>query len=163
MQSGKVGAVVAKRARTKIGDLGTILLFGGILYVAFGDALASPVWVLLAIGTLGGWWFFAMPTKCDVITNRGKPCPNNVRGKFGGCTWHGRDKRDAVFAMFSMRNPGQLLRVAWSAPGMTTTTHPTTGETISVSRRTAYDAFMLLFTIVGAAAGVVGATFTAVV
>ena len=152
---------MAKRKPTKFGELTFMIVFGALAYAVVNDALQPIFWVLLGLAVLGLWWFFAMPTKCDVLTNRGKQCQNDVRGKLGGCRWHAREKRDAIFAMFNMRNPGQMFRLAWSANAPVATTHPTTGESLTVSRRTAYEAIMLICTIASTVAGVAGTVFTA--
>lgn len=151
-----------KQKHTKSGDLVGMIVVGGAAYLLFADRLALPVWILLGISALGVWFLFIMPTRCDVLARHGQPCRNPVKGKLTGCRSHDREKRDAIFAMFNLRNPGQFFRFAWSAPQPVKARQPGTQELLTVSRNTAYEAIILVCTLLSTLAAVTGTTFTAI-
>lgn len=55
--------------RTKLGDLGVILLIEIVTYALLHEQVWPPLLVLLDLSLLGFWWSFAMPTYCDHMTN----------------------------------------------------------------------------------------------
>lgn len=149
-----------RKKRTILSDL-AFIAFGEFLgYVLLRERVWEPFLVLLGLSIIGLWWLFFMPTYCDFLTtSTQKPCTNPVKGKTRGCPRHRRQKNDAVWGMFSLRNPGQLFRLAWGSPGEATTVTPRTGKQVTVSRRDAYETIMLVATVGGFLAGTVGAVF----
>lgn len=154
--------VMARRGRaTKFGDLLPMTLLGGAIYYGYGPRLSSLSWVLLAVAVLMVWVCFFMPTHCDYQTLRSTPCTRWVRGKLRGCRSHGRLKRDAVFAVIKLRNPGLLFRVMWSAPttpaaprAMPTVAATSPSSPVPPSKQAANEVAMLVFTVVSAVAAV---------
>jgi hypothetical protein len=114
--------------------------------------------MLLVPETLLFWISFLMPTTCDYITQRRKPCDYDVRGKLCGCRFHGRWKRDAMFAALGGRNPGQRFRVTWQAPEtradprLARAEPPPGQRAAQPEHRGAYDLAMLAATIISAIA-----------
>jgi hypothetical protein len=80
-------------------------------YVAVPRYGVAPV-ALLGLGAALFWMLFLMPTRCDFEV-RARGCRRRVNGKARGCHDHARDKRDAIFAAFRMRNPGLAFRIMW--------------------------------------------------
>lgn len=68
--------------------------------------------IVLDIVLIVTWILFLMPTKCDFEVE-GRGCRRDVYGKFNGCSYHGRDKRDAIYGLLGMMNPGILFRLTW--------------------------------------------------
>jgi hypothetical protein len=104
------------------------------------------------------WISFFKRTICDVETKaRNDGCGNAVRGRLRGCRLHRREKRDALWALLGLRNPGQRYRVMWARPSSTyghATPSPEVGEP-RVSRPL-YDGSMLVATIFGSLGTLVG-------
>ncbi|MEU4196813.1 hypothetical protein AB0E69_33260 [Kribbella sp. NPDC026611] len=118
-----------------------------------------PAWIVLVPTVLLFWVSFLMPTKCDYMTERRKPCDRGVRGKLRGCHDHARWKRDAMFASLGTSNPGRRFRVMWAAPDSSTRpqavrSHPAPASE-SNARRGMYDLVMLVATVGGTVVGVV--------
>jgi hypothetical protein len=155
---------MARRRRTKLRDLTTLVIAGAVVYAIWREALPLVVWILLATAVVFGWITLAMPTYCDVETIRGGPCRRGVYGKLHACRTHARDKRDALFAYVNLKNPGLLFRRIWpateyeSASGGQVVTSPShVKRAKETERRTAYDVAMLLVAVISAVAGIVGA------
>lgn len=154
-----------RRRASKTSDLGVLVLLGAGVYFGYRDRFSDPVWILFGVTVLSFWVSFLMPTKCDYRTQRGKPCDRGVRGKLRGCRTHGRWKRDAVFQLFGMVNPGARLRTTWSSVEHTAFQADGTRagpESVPVERqrppvpeRTKYDVGMFIFTAMGAIASTV--------
>lgn len=141
--------------RTKTADLAGMSAGGLLTYGIFHQLLPNYSWVLIGFSVLTIWICFFMNKYCDVVPQgKKKPCGINVYGKLRGCRYHGREKRDALFALMNMRNPGVLFRLAWNAPPFTTVQAPD-GFGPRVSRRNAYDVCMLRFTILGSLGSVI--------
>src|SRR6266567_2971992 len=102
-----------KRA-TKFGDLVGLVMLGAGYGILFAGSVSPITTGLLSVTVLLVWVTVLIPTHCDYRTQRGKPCDRAVRGKLRGCRDHGRWKRDAMFAMIKLRNPGLMFRVMWS-------------------------------------------------
>lgn len=144
----------------KLGDITTMIITGFLTYAVFRDDVPIPLWVVLAITVLCLWWLFLIPTYCDAVkrTNPSELCTRRVRGKFRGCEDHARDKRDAVFALLNMRNPGTIFRVGWRGPGILPQTTVAQAHAASNATR---ESWMLTLTAVSTIAAVAGAVFTA--
>lgn len=155
---------VARRGRTHKRDHLVVLVPIGILgYVLVTPTYGLFVYVLLMLSVLLFWGLFAMPTLCGyALGYRG--CLIEIYGKANGCRHHGALKRDAIFAAFRLRNPGQLLRVKWQdgpVPKWRTVgvaaspppPQPGPSER-SNARKAKYDLVMLLVATVGSLAGV---------
>jgi hypothetical protein len=109
--------VAKKRGRpSKVGDLMVLGCLGAFAYYGYPPERNLLAWTFGVPAVLLFWLLFLMPTKCDYMTQRNKPCDRSVRGKARGCWDHGRWKRDAMFATIGRRNPGLRFRVMWSAP-----------------------------------------------
>lgn len=145
-----------RKAATKSGDLVVLVALGACYWILLAGAQPSFTTGLLFLTVLLVWICLLMPTHCDYRTQRGKPCDRSVRGKLRGCRDHGRWKRDAMFAMLKLRNPGLLFRVMWSAPGAATVTTVSAGTPAQSgpSEQSAYDVVMLVLTIVSTVATV---------
>lgn len=145
----------------KAKDLSTILVVGIFCYAFYGDTLPVFLWPLMAIAVMGLWWFLLIPTYCDSVlrTDPTRLCTRRVRGKLRGCEDHARNKRDAAFALLSMRNPGMIFRVGWAGPSALPV--DTVAQARAASNATR-EAWMLVLTAISAFAGVLGAAFTAV-
>jgi hypothetical protein len=112
---------VAKRRRgTKSSDLLVLLWIAALAYLGYPPREHGVAWIVVVPAVALFWIAFLMPTKCDYLTQRNKPCDRGVRGKLRGCRDHARWKRDAMFAAFGTSNPGRHLRVMWHAPGAAT-------------------------------------------
>ncbi len=142
------------RRRTKFSDLVFMVLAGAFIYYIFADQVSALAWGLLAIAAIMTWMSLFMPTYCDVETVRGGGCRRGVYGKLRACRTHARDKRDAVFALFSLRNPGILFRVMWSDGSASGSRIGDSTQAQLTSRRAAYDVAMLFVAVVSACAGV---------
>ena len=148
----------------KISDLTLLGIIFLALYASVRPKYGSLFFGFLSFVIFMTWVLFFIPTKCDfALWSRPRPCDSNVRGKLRGCTWrnHDRPKRDAVWAAFNMRNPGQIFRVLWvpervnwrpagSRGGGRATAGPSPGP----SRQTASEVIMLAATVIGALAAV---------
>ncbi|TDC29265.1 hypothetical protein [Kribbella albertanoniae] len=146
-----------KRRPTKLGDLALLLCLGTVAYYGYPPRLNPVAWACGVPAVLLFWMLFLMPTKCDYLTTRRKPCDRGVRGKVGGCRDHARWKRDAMFAAFGRRNPGQRFRIAWSAQDAALPPAPVRqtrdGERQSANAsRGSYNLVMLIATVVSALA-----------
>jgi hypothetical protein len=105
---------MAKRGRRgSLVDHIVVLLFGALLaYVGAVPRYGVLPVALLGIAVIAFWVLFLMPTRCDFEV-KGRGCRRRVNGKARGCHDHTRDKRDAIFAAFRMRNPGIAFRMLW--------------------------------------------------
>lgn len=137
-----------------------MLLVGVVTYALFRDGASRLIWPALAIFVAGVWWLWLIPTYCDSVlrSNTALLCTRRVRGKLRGCEDHARDKRDAVFAILNMRNPGMIFRVVWAGPNVLPTATVAQAQVASNAGR---DSWMLIFTVVGAVGSLLGAAFTA--
>lgn len=68
--------------------------------------------ILLDVVFIVIWILFLMPTKCDFEVD-GRGCRRDVYGKVNGCNYHGRDKRDTIYGLLGVMNPGVLFRLTW--------------------------------------------------
>jgi hypothetical protein len=99
---------------------------------------------------------FFKETRCDVETSKGTPCRRKVNGKFKGCHDHGRDKRDAIWRIFRLNNPGRLFRIMWSrATGRPANITPIPVELQPRILNPVYDATLLVAAVVSAIATVI--------
>lgn len=148
-----------KRRPSKLSDLLALSCMALLAHIGYPPERNLLAWMFGVPAVLLFWTLFLMPTKCDYMTQRNKPCDRSVRGKARGCWTHGRWKRDAMFAAFGRRNPGQRFRVMWSAPGGGQKPVPARRvrdddrETTNASRG-GYNLVMLIATIVSAIAAV---------
>ncbi|WP_432875947.1 hypothetical protein ACQPYH_25145 [Kribbella sp. CA-245084] len=153
--------VAKKKGRpTKVGDLIVLSCVGVVTYYSYPPKQNLLAWIFGVPAVLMFWFLFLMPTKCDYMTQRLKPCDRSVRGKARGCRDHGRWKRDAIFATVGRRNPGQRFRMMWSAPATSPMPVPARPPRDKASReanatRGAYNLVMLIATVVSAIAAVV--------
>lgn len=110
--------------------------------------------ILLAVLFPLVWMGFFKSTLCDVETKtRGEACGNPARGHLRACHLHKRDKRDALWALLGMTNPGARYRVIWARRGSGHgRTSPAPEEVSPRVARPWYDGTMLVATIVGSAA-----------
>jgi hypothetical protein len=138
-----------------------LLGIGIVLYVVLRPSHGLVVVTLLNLGLLLFWVLFLMPTKCDFEVD-GRGCRRDVYGKLRGCTWHARDKRDALFALFGMRNPGAAVRVTWldgADPGKSVghgraKSQVDTADQAANRSQALYNAVSLFVATVGSVAGV---------
>jgi hypothetical protein len=100
-----------KRARLRDHLLGLVLVYL-VGYFLLRPRYGIGIVLLLGFVVFLVWFLFLMPTRCDFEV-KGRGCRRRVRGKVGGCHDHARDKRDAIFAAFRMRNPGVAFRLMW--------------------------------------------------
>lgn len=139
--------------RTKAGDLIAMVAVGVVVYVVFGDRVPGLAWGLIAVSAVLVWITLFLPTYCDVETNRRQGCSRPAYGKLRACQTHAREKRDAVFRLFNLKNPGLFFRVMWSSVA-----HPSRlgdGERArATSQRAAYEVVMLFAALVSAGAAV---------
>lgn len=98
---------------SKAADIGGLLATGTFVYVLYGPVLPTFTWIMLAVAVVLSWFSFFIPTYCDYQTQRGTSCTRWVRGKLRGCKQHARLKRDAVWQVIRLHNPGLLFRVRW--------------------------------------------------
>ena len=140
--------------RTKAGDLIIMVLVGALAYLGFGDRVSSLAWGLIAISVVLTWITLFMPTYCDVETARQRGCRRPTYGKLRACRTHAREKRDAVFGLFNLRNPGRLFRVMWSSGAPDSSGLGGSEQTQVTSQRAAYEVTMLLAALVSAGAAV---------
>ncbi len=146
---------MARRGRrTKAGDMVVMVVVGVLLYVGVGGRASSLAWGLIAISAFLVWMTLFMPTYCDVETTRGRGCRRRAYGKLRACRTHEREKRDAVFALFSFRNPGLLFRVMWSSGAAGSPRLGNGAQTGATSQRAAYEVTMLFAAVVSAGAAV---------
>ncbi|MDL5156384.1 hypothetical protein [Actinomycetospora termitidis] len=127
-------------------------------WVVLRERVWPPFLVLIGFSIFGFWWLFAMPTYCDHMTNSGRACIRPVHGKFRGCSYHARAKRDAVFSLFSLTNPGRNLRLVWQGRDSPSGTNPSK-PAHQATRRDAYDGIMLAATVGSFLTGTAGAVF----
>ncbi|MGH3622647.1 MAG: hypothetical protein ACRDQ5_12775 [Sciscionella sp.] len=148
-----------RRKRSKHAELGGMVVVGAVVYGLFHDNYPTVAWIIFGITALLLWFCFAMPTWCDFPTDRGRPCSKPANGKLGGCVWHARRKRDAMFTAIGMINPGKRFRVTWSANDQPVTRQvpmPVDAPLpVPVTGQTKYDTAMLLLTVVSTTASVV--------
>lgn len=126
---------------------GTVLLTSLYLW-------AGKSWVVLGlfwIAALVAWPALLHRTVCDVQNkSNGKPCANDAYGILRACTRreHQRAKRDALFALFGMVNPGRRYRIMWARSdvehGRATPTPRNPAQEVT---RPMYDATMLFATV----------------
>jgi hypothetical protein len=82
---------VAKRRRgTKSGDLLILLWIAALAYLGYPPHDHLLAWIIVVPAIALFWIAFLMPTKCDYITQRNKPCDRGVRGKLRACRAHPR-------------------------------------------------------------------------
>jgi hypothetical protein len=131
-----------------------------LLLTAFGYILFRHAWVafiLVILLSILVWVSFFVRTSCDVENKTdGEPCGNPVRGRLRACSWHRRQKRDALWAVLGMANPAIRYRIMFARStgyGRTTPTMPG-GPSPTVTRPT-YDCVMLVSTVAAAAAAIV--------
>lgn len=142
-----------RRRATKFDDLAVLAFAGVLAYLGCPPKHYLLEWIVVGATTVLCWVAFVMPTKCDYLTQRNKPCDRGVRGKLRGCRTHGRWKRDAMFAALGATNPGRFFRVTWGAPGASPGGRParrTDSVDESNARRGMYDLVMLFTAIVSA-------------
>jgi len=145
--------------RSKVGDLGMLILLSTLVYLLYGPVLTTGTWILLAIAVLLLWISFVMPTYCDFRTLRGTACTRGVNGKLRGCRDHRRAKRDAVWqALFGVRNPGEFFRVMWHSPGeaLPRSTPSFARPAMPLTTQGTRDATILVCTVVSTITGVIG-------
>ncbi|WP_427885474.1 hypothetical protein ACQHIV_24530 [Kribbella sp. GL6] len=143
-----------RRKATKFDDLLALACVTAVAYYVCPPHEYLLEWIVLVPTILLFWIAFLMPTKCDYMTQRNKPCDRGVRGKLRGCWDHGRSKRDAMFAALGGTNPGRWFRVTWTAPDSPTRPRPArtpTPPNESNARRGLYDLVMLITAVISAA------------
>ncbi|GAA3092859.1 hypothetical protein JOF29_007030 [Kribbella aluminosa] len=146
-----------RRKATKLDDLGGLTVVAVLAYLGYPPKDYLLEWIVIGTATVLFWIAFLMPTKCDYLTQRRKPCDRGVRGKLRGCSDHGRWKRDAMWAALGGANPGRLFRVMWAAPDSRAQPRSvrTPGSPAeSNAKRGLYDLLMLLTAIISAAGAV---------
>jgi len=143
----------------KVTDLTALAVTGLVTYGLYRHDMPKALWPVIAISALGLWWLVLIPTYCDSVlrSDPSKLCTRRVRGKLRGCEDHARDKRDAVFGLLNLQNPGVLFRVGWGTTG--TLPAYTKAQAAAASNATR-DTWMFIFTALSTAAGVAGAAFT---
>jgi hypothetical protein len=158
-RSAGVGIFVpaGKRSRRKGESELDLVAVGGLAFLAYRGA-----WVALATGfalLVIVWLAFFRRTPCDVENKNGRgACGNDARGALRACyrSEHKRAKRDALFALFGLENPGRRWRIMWSrdrSPGGRRSPLPT-----SVPPRVTrplQDAVVLVATVAGSIAAVI--------
>jgi hypothetical protein len=149
---------MARQKRSKkSNDLLVMTAVGLVVWLMFADRLSTLVSVLVCATVLLVWVCVAMPTACDFRTRSGTPCLRRVRGKLCGCHDHGRSKRDALFALMKIRNPGMIFRVMWSVSAVVPVASGRAAMTsvapeLGMSRRDAGNVLVLLLTVTSALA-----------
>lgn len=93
------------------------------------------------------------PARCWNDTGHG--CNRPVYGRLRARRDHARQKRDAVFGLFNLKNRGLLFHAIWSSSTTVPPvgTHPT-GQSEVTSQRAAYDVVTLVAALVSAGAAV---------
>jgi hypothetical protein len=151
-------SLVARKFR----DLTVGTLAAALAYVFFRESVSAVLWICFSVAAVGIWWLFLIPTYCDTVlrSDVSRLCTRHVRGKLRGCgQFHARDKRDAVWDLLNLRNPGMVFRVGWRPPAFVPRTTPAqSAAAVNAARET----WMLILTGISAVAGVLGAIFTAV-
>jgi hypothetical protein len=146
-----------RRSRRKGQSDLDLVAFGGLAFLAYRGA-----WVALAAGfvlLVNVWLAFVRKTPCDVENKSGRgACGNDARGALRACyrSEHKRAKRDALFALFGLDNPGRRWRIMWSrdrSPGGRRSPLPTSVP--PKVTRPLHDALVLVATVVGSIAAVV--------
>jgi hypothetical protein len=129
------------------------LIVAVITYANYGNALA--IWMGIGVAIIM-WMAFVMPTYCDVQNKTdGEGCGNPVRGKLRACRLHKRQKHDALWAMFRLRNPAQRYRVMWArASSRHPNVTPSPADATPRVLNPLYDGAMLVATVIGSIATV---------
>jgi hypothetical protein len=149
--------VPAGRRRRKGQSELDLVAFGSLAFLAYRGAwiAMSAGFVLLVIV----WLAFVRRTPCDVENKSGRgACGNDARGALRACyrSEHKRAKRDALFALFGLDNPGRRWRIMWSrdrSPGGRSSPPPSTVP--SKVTRPLQDALMLVATVAGSIATII--------
>jgi len=105
-----------RRRRSTVGGpsfVGVVILVLSLIFISQrGWPALAALWILALLL----WLAFFMKTQCDVETERGEGCGNGARGRLRAChlAKHKRAKRDALWAMFGLRNPERRYRIMWA-------------------------------------------------
>jgi hypothetical protein len=143
----------SKAGGSSVGSLAVLILSLLAVYRKEWVALA-----ILWIFALVLWLAFFKQTQCDVETSNGEGCGNPARGRLRACHLikHKRAKRDALWAMFRLKNPAIRYRVKWAQPRSSYGRISPPPETPPARlMRPLYDGTMLVATVVGAAVTVI--------
>jgi hypothetical protein len=125
-----------------------LILIVVVLYALFRSW--SVTFIVIFAFTV--WLLFFKETWCDVETSKGTGCRRPVKGKLKACRYHKREKRDALWALFRLINPGRLIRIMWSrTPGQPANITPTPVDLTPRILNPAYDAAILIAAVVSAA------------
>jgi hypothetical protein len=123
--------------------------FVGVLILSAGlqSWFLAVILILFAVVL---WLAFDKWTLCDVEKTDGQPCGNRVRGKLRACPWHGRQKRDAIWAYLGLTNPGQQYRIMWArATGQPANITPAPAAATPQVLNPLYHAVILIATVAG--------------
>lgn len=151
---------MARRDRSKAGDIGGLLMVGSVVYLLYGPVLPTFTWIMLAVAVILLRVRFFMPTYCDYQTQRGTSCTRWLRGKLRGRKAHARLKRDAVWQVIRLHNPGLLFRVKWRSTADPPTPPRWSRQPVAAvppTEQGARNATILICTVLSTVTGVVSA------
>jgi hypothetical protein len=134
------------------------LLNSYILSLLLASRRDWPALAIFWIFVLVLWLAFFKSTQCDVEKSDGEGCGNPARGRLRAChlVKHKRAKHDALWQMFSLKNPALRYRIMWARPSSSYgRVSPQPEEQPARLMRPVYDGTMLVATVVGAAATVI--------